>query len=157
MSSDSSYANFLDQANQDTGTDKAKAQSGKGKGGVKLKSVDTEVPATLQKIDAVYVSEADEEFEGVALTWDGEGELDGDSFAELVGHTDSVESLSTKDFDPKGQYKDVISKVEKEVEGKVKVFRIETDRARVEYYIVGIQSANGKKKVVGVKARAVES
>ena len=80
-----------------------------------------------------------------------------DSFAELVGHTDSVESLSTKDFDPKGQYKDVISKVEKEVEGKVKVFRIETDRARVEYYIVGIQSANGKKKVVGVKARAVES
>ena len=76
MSSDSSYANFLDQANQDTGADKAKAQSGK-KGGAKLKSVNTEVPAALQKIDAVYVSEADEEFEGVALVWEGEGELDG--------------------------------------------------------------------------------
>ena len=90
MSSDSSYANFLDQANQDTGTDKAKAQSGKGKGGVKLKSVDTEVPATLQKIDAVYVSEADEEFEGVALTWDGEGELDGGKFTLLSSRRDVV-------------------------------------------------------------------
>ena len=66
-----------------------------------------------------------------------------------------MESLSTKEFDPKGQYKDVISKVEKEVDGHVKVFRIETDHARVEYYVVGVKDSQGK--VVGVKAKAVES
>lgn len=80
-----------------------------------------------------------------------------DSFAKLVGHTSSVEALSVKDFDPRGEYKDVISAVEKETGGKVKVFRIETDRARVEYYVVGLQDEGGKKKVVGVKAMAVES
>lgn len=74
-----------------------------------------------------------------------------------MGHTSSVETLSTKDFDPRGEYKDVVSVVEKETDGKVKVFRIETDRARVEYYVVGVQEASGRKKVVGVKARAVES
>ena len=76
MSSDSAYASFLDQANQDTGADKVKAKSQSGKNKAQLKTVDTEVPSALQKIDAVYVSEADEEFEGVALKWDGSGDLD---------------------------------------------------------------------------------
>ena len=71
----------------------------------------------------------------------------------MVGHTSSVEELSTKKFDPRGEYKSVISTVEKEVDGEVKVFRIETDRARVEYYVVGVKG----KKVLGVKASAVES
>ena len=47
--------------------------------------------------------------------------------------------------------------MEQETDGKVKVFRIETDRSRVAYYIVGIQEKSGKKQVVGVKANAVES
>lgn len=78
MSSDASYGNFLEQANQDTGADKAKTQAkGKGGGNVQLKTVDTEVPKALQGVDKhYYVSEADEPFEAVALNWDGEGEID---------------------------------------------------------------------------------
>ena len=70
-----------------------------------------------------------------------------------MGHTGEVEELSTKKFDPRGDYKDVISLVEKEVDGGVKVFRIQTDRARVEYYVVGVKDG----KILGVKARAIES
>lgn len=76
-----------------------------------------------------------------------------DKFKKLVGHDSEAEELSTKDFDPKGQYKSVTSAVEKEVDGKVHVFRIETGGARAEYWIVGVQ----KSKVVGVRAKAVES
>ena len=70
-----------------------------------------------------------------------------------MGHDADVEELTTKEFDPKGQYKSVVSTVEKEVEGKVHVFRIETGGARVEYWVVGVQ----KGKVVGARAKAVES
>ena len=67
--SDDSYSAFLDQANQDTGASKASSKSKSTK--MSTKSVDTDVPASLQKMDIDYVSEADEPFEPVSLTWDG--------------------------------------------------------------------------------------
>ena len=62
--------------------------------------------------------------------------------------------MSVKEFDPKGQYKSVISAVE-EVGGgnKVQVFRLEMSGARVEYWVVVV----GDGRVLGVRAKAVES
>ena len=79
MSSDAAYNSFLDQANQDTGSGSAKAQAeGKkkgGKGGQQLRTADTAVPAALKSLDAYYESEVDEQFEGVALQWDGDKDI----------------------------------------------------------------------------------
>ena len=69
MSSDQAYSSFLDQANQDTGASKASTQSTSG--GVSTKTVDTDVPSKLQKVERYYVSEADEPFEPVSLKWSG--------------------------------------------------------------------------------------
>lgn len=67
--SDDAYSSFLDQANQDTGASKASTQS-KSKG-MSTKTVDTDVPAMLQKVEQYYTSEADEPFEPVSLKWGG--------------------------------------------------------------------------------------
>ena len=68
MASDEDYGNFLDKANQGTGSSKASAQSTSKPS---TKSVDTDIPGPLQKIEKYYTSEADEPFEPVSLKWDG--------------------------------------------------------------------------------------
>lgn len=65
--SDDAYSSFLDQANQDTGASKASTKSK----AASTKAVDTDVPATLQKVDQYYTSESDEPFEPVSLKWKG--------------------------------------------------------------------------------------
>ena len=65
--SDDAYSSFLDQANQDTGASKASTKSKSAA----TKAVDTDVPATLQKVDQYYTSESDEPFEPVSLKWSG--------------------------------------------------------------------------------------
>ena len=65
--SDEAYSSFLDQANQDTGASKASTESKSAA----TKAVDTDVPATLQKVDQYYTSESDEPFEPVSLVWSG--------------------------------------------------------------------------------------
>ncbi len=67
MASDEDYAAFLDKANQDTGAIKASTQSGTAVTQV----VNTDVPEALQKVEAYYVSDADEPFEPVSLQWKG--------------------------------------------------------------------------------------
>lgn len=70
MSSDEAYSSFLDQANQDTGASKAPAQK-TSEPKFTAKAVDTDIPATLQKVEQYYTSEADEPFEPVSLKWGG--------------------------------------------------------------------------------------
>lgn len=65
--SDDAYSSFLDQANQDTGASKTSTKSKTAA----TKAVDTDVPATLQKVDQYYTSESDEPFEPVSLKWSG--------------------------------------------------------------------------------------
>ena len=67
MASDEGYSNFLEQANQDTGTSKATSKPSS----VSTKSIDTEVPASLQRVERYYTSDADEPFEPVSLKWSG--------------------------------------------------------------------------------------
>ena len=86
----------------------------------------------------------------------GAKELDFSGFAKVVGQErERVEELQKKQFDPRGQYGNVIGAVE-EVVGKqgVKVFRVELGGARCEYWVVGMLEG---KRVVGAKVGAVES
>ena len=63
--------------------------------------------------------------------------------------------MTTKDFDPQGEYKEVMEAVERVGDGKTRIYRVKHDRTRVEYYIVGFDEEGGR--VVGLKAKAVES
>ena len=174
MSSDDTYSNFLDKANQDTRASKPSAQSKSAD----TKLVDTEVPMTLKGVEQYYTSEADEPFEPVSLKWDGKNmpsestlshvrprlrqptndcwfTRDSDEFKDLVGHCSNVSTLSLHEFDPNSDYKEVLQAVEKAGDGKARIFRLEQGRSRAEYYVVGYDQKG--KRVVGLKAKAVES
>ena len=64
--SDADYAAFLEKANQDTGG--ATTQESKQYG---TKSVNMAVPKSLERVEAIYISETDAEFEPVALAYSG--------------------------------------------------------------------------------------
>ncbi len=66
-----------------------------------------------------------------------------------------MSTISTKEFDPKGDYKEVLQAVEKAGDGKARIYRLETGKSRAEYYVVGFDEQGGK--IVGLKAKAVES
>jgi len=151
MSSDEAYGSFLDQANQDTGASKASSQSKSAS----TKAVDTEIPDDLKKIEVYYTSETDEPFEPVSLKWSGKSLPSENEFADLVGHKAKVSTLSTQEFDPDGQYKDVLKAVEGAGDGETRVFRVHHGKTRAEYYVVGLDEKGGK--VVGLKAKAVET
>jgi predicted aspartyl protease len=64
-----------------------------------------------------------------------------------------VEEVKTKGFE--SQYKSVIDAVKGAGNGEVKVFRVEIDGTRAEYWVVGVDEGEGR--VVGLKALSVES
>ena len=72
-----------------------------------------------------------------------------------MGNQSEVSTVSPGDFDPKGQYNEVLKAVENAGDGKARIYRIEKGKARVEYYIVGLDEKSGR--VVGLKAKSVES
>ncbi|KAI4142277.1 MAG: hypothetical protein L6R39_005006 [Caloplaca ligustica] len=151
MSSDDAYSSFLDQANQDTGASKVSSKSDTAT----TKAVNTEVPVGLQNVEQYYTSEADEPFEPVSLQWDGNNMPSENQFADLIGHGSEVSTLSSKEFDPRSQYKDVLQAVEKAGDGKSRIYRMSHGKTRVEYYVVGLDKDN--KRLVGLKAKAVET
>ncbi|CAL8580343.1 hypothetical protein XPA_006072 [Xanthoria parietina] len=153
MSSDDAYSSFLDQANQDTGATKSSPAAKTAT----TKAVDTEVPVELQSVEQYYTSEADEPFEPVSLQWDGDNLPSEKEFAELIGHAPEVTigRMTPKEFDPQGQYKEVLQAVGNAGDGKSEIYRVGHGKTRVEYYIVGLDKRKGR--VVGMKARAVES
>ena len=63
--------------------------------------------------------------------------------------------MTTKEFDPRDQYKEVLQAVGNAGDGKSRIFRVGHGKTRVEYYVVGLDK--GKGRVVGMKAKAVES
>jgi hypothetical protein len=65
-----------------------------------------------------------------------------------------AEELIVSEFDPRGEYRDVVKEAEGVVDGgELKVFRVERGKTRVEYYLVGLRGG----RLVGVRAEAVES
>ena len=74
MASDEDYMAFLDKANQDvSGGGQATTQSGGGRHVFKTTDQGSEVPKPIQTAvkSAVYVTDADEPFEGVSLKFSG--------------------------------------------------------------------------------------
>jgi hypothetical protein len=66
MSSDQEYANFLEKANQDTGSSSNEVKTS---GFAQTKAVDSAVPQSLKSVDTYYQSDTDEPFEPVALKY----------------------------------------------------------------------------------------
>jgi len=147
--SDADYEAFLNKANAGT-SDAVQEQSTKTYG---TKSVNTSVPKVLEGVQEYYVSDADEPFEPVALNFAGDG-LDAQQLGTLLSHSGTVTELSLSEWDPKNQYKNIVDAVKKATtDGNVKVFKVELEGTRAEYYIVGLVEG----KVVGLKALSVES
>jgi predicted aspartyl protease len=71
----------------------------------------------------------------------------------LLGGEKQVEEVKQKGFET--QYKAVLDAVKKAGSGEVKVFRVEIDGTRAEYYVVAVDGKEGR--VVGLKALSVES
>lgn len=161
MSDDASYASFLDKANQDTGILPLKS----GPKSAQALSPDTahsssNIPSALQNISATYTSDTDSSFEPVSFDYDGSELPSAQEFEKLVAKASGNngparwKELSEGEFDPRGEYVDVVKKVKGVVEREeVKVFRVGKGKTRAEYYVVGL----GGGKVVGVRAEAVES
>lgn len=64
--------------------------------------------------------------------------------------------MDVKQFDPKGQYRDVLDTVASAANGgQRKAYRVLHGKTRVEYYIVALDLDHSR--LVGVKARAVET
>ncbi|KAI9665771.1 MAG: hypothetical protein M1821_003705 [Bathelium mastoideum] len=152
MSDDVSYASFLDKANQDSSSAGTQSKSSK----YTTTSVNTSVPSSLQNVDATYVSDTDSQFEPVALSWT-QGHLpEAKELAELIGHdSGEVEDVGAKGFDPRGQYKEVLEKVEGAGNGEIRACRVGHGKTRAEYYIISLDKKG--ERVVGLKAQAVES
>ena len=158
MASDEDYAAFLDRA----AADRQPQQSTQSKVAQPVESkVNTEsLHPALQNIHQhTYISDADEAFEPVSLTRDASrtGAIDAKEVAHIAGgkvKESDVEELSISNFDPRGEYKQVVKQIEGASKGDVKVWKVERGGARLEYWILGV---SGDGHIVGARAKAVES
>ncbi|KAK3371359.1 hypothetical protein B0T24DRAFT_680446 [Lasiosphaeria ovina] len=167
MASDEDYMSFLDKANKDPSEGYAKPQEiSSAKRQFKTTDRGVEIPEPLVQAtqDAYYVSDADEPFEPVALSWDesGKGLPDEVEFAKLINHWEpteaEIEILDPVDWDTTGQYKHIIDAVRKAGAGNdVRVYRVAKDGVRAEYWVVTTEGKGKGAKLVGVKALSVES
>ncbi|KFY34888.1 hypothetical protein V495_08092 [Pseudogymnoascus sp. VKM F-4514 (FW-929)] len=162
MADDASYLSFLEKANAPLGGDNSGggAQTTK-KGGFKTVDEGAKVPGGIQKAieGVVYVTEADEGFEGVSLATGGRGMVDGESFAELINAPSGreIEILDISQWDERGEYKAIVDAIRDATDGgDVRVYRVPRDATRVEYWVVGVQEGE-EGRLVGAKALGIES
>lgn len=164
MSDDASYSSFLDKANQDT--DVSLLNSGpKSAQAPNSKSYSSSnVPSALQNVKSTYTSDTDSPFEAVSFDYDGTELPSAQEFEKLVARESkdnapaTAEELSVKDFDPRGEYDDLVKKVEELVEHrKVKVYRVGRGKTRAEYFVVGLAGGKEGGRILGVCAEAVET
>ncbi|ODM17714.1 hypothetical protein SI65_06502 [Aspergillus cristatus] len=165
MSSDDAYLSFLEKANSDLSAGQQSTQTQRTE--TQTVHANAEIPASLQSIDAFYISETDEPFEPVVLEFEGagSGEWPGSSqLSSLIAPDDdlshNITTLSASSFDPRNQYPSVFKAVRAAASGpdedvEVKVYRVEVGSSRVEYFVLGLDTEKGR--VVGLKARAVET
>lgn len=156
MADDASYNTFLTKVNQDPS---ANSSYGQSTSGAKSKFDPTTpqtstVPPALQNLDATYTSDADEPFESIVLDYAGHELPDATQFARCVMKDENkVEVLEEGDFDLQGDYTEILAKVREAGNGEARCFRVGVSKTRAEYYVVSV----GERKLVGVRARAVES
>ncbi|KAI9738436.1 MAG: hypothetical protein M1818_005333 [Claussenomyces sp. TS43310] len=162
MASDEDYMSFLDQANRDPAAETGPTTSSSAKPQFKATDAGAEIPRELKvptdKEEWIYVSDADEPFVAVSLKLHGAKLPDEETFAKLIEHPEAsaadVAILDVADWDPRGQYKDVVDATRRACKGgDVRVYKVARGRVEVEYWVVGVEGG----RLVGVKALAVES
>ncbi|KAI5852428.1 hypothetical protein DFP73DRAFT_532689 [Morchella snyderi] len=158
MSSDADYAAFLKKSQKDY-SQSYEEDSSKQAATTTASTAQSEVhPAVRALGERFYVSDADEPFEGVSFAWDKGTLPTEDEFGDLIGVQSGreIKQLEPNKWDAHGEYQDVIEAVTKASSGSVvKVYRVEGAGSRVEYFVVGVDSGEGK--VVGVKVLSIES
>ncbi|KAK5660991.1 hypothetical protein OQA88_12368 [Cercophora sp. LCS_1] len=165
MASDEDYMAFLNKANQDPSEGYTKTKATAAGGPFKTTDAGEEIPKCLTKVakgDTFYVSDADEPFVGVALRFGGGGLPDEEEFAKMIGHPApqdaEIEILDPVDWDRNGSYQEVIDAVTEAGKGNdVRVYRVNREGARAEYWVVTREGEGKESRLVGVKALAVES
>jgi hypothetical protein len=164
MSDDASYSSFLDQANQDTGLSPLNSGPQSAPAPKPESSSSSDVPSVLQNVRATYTSDTDSPFEAVSFDYDGTELPSAQEFEKLVARESKdsgparAEELSVKDFDPRGEYDDLVKTVEGLVEHrKVKVYRVGRGKTRAEYFVVGLAGGKEGGRILGVRAEAVET
>lgn len=164
MSDDASYMSFLNRANADPKAGQGSTMSESESTSQRQSNIDPTssdaLPASLKSLpDVTYTSDTDSPFEPVLFNYSGSGLPSSKEFKQVLSHAHKkigeVEELSIQDFDPRGEYKDIIQKVEQAGKGNKtpKVFRVETSSTRAEYYVLTV----GDRMLIGVVAKAVES
>jgi predicted aspartyl protease len=76
-----------------------------------------------------------------------------DDLKSLLGGEKQVKEVELKKFE--AEYKAVVDAVKQAGKGEVKVFKVEIDGTRAEYYVVAVDGEEGR--LVGLKALSVES
>lgn len=162
MSSDEAYASFLDKANQPLGSAKNTTTSTCSTSKSHSTSQSGDIPASLKSLNATFTSESDEPFEPftIPISSSSSAVPDASEFAKLIEEEGkAVEELSMEEFDPKGEYGEVVGKVKEAAsggKGEVKFFRVEgKSRTRVVYHVVGLDKEGGR--LIGVRAVSVET
>ncbi|KAG9242897.1 hypothetical protein BJ878DRAFT_535588 [Calycina marina] len=165
MATDEDYMSFLTKANADPDEPTSSSAPKRIQKPTKqvFKAVDdgAVIPTRLKLVakDAFYVSDADEPFEPVSLSFKSSTSLpDKITFAKLIRHSSpeeaEVEILDAGEWDAQGQYKDVVEAVRESVKGgDVRVYRVRTEGARAEYWVLGMEGG----RMLGVRCLAIES
>lgn len=163
MADDSSYMSFLNKANEPLSS--AQQTSPTSQAGSKFDPTSTESASAAPKPigdllaskEPHYTSETDAPFEPFVTTHSGGEFPSAADFSKSLGIDQSgkVDKLTTQDFDPRAQYKEVIDAVKAAGDGQVKVYRLEVSSTRAVYFIVTL--ADDGTKLVGLKAESVES
>ncbi|EXJ83192.1 hypothetical protein A1O1_06811 [Capronia coronata CBS 617.96] len=171
MADDASYAAFLEKANADPKAgysnstsheeSESTSQARTKYDPTSSKSQLEALPASLKSLpDVTYTSDTDAPFEPIALNYAGSALPSVPEFEKCLGAKGKtvrgVEELTPDEFDPRGEYKEIIQRVAQAAKIKdvgVKVFRVEITRTRVEYYVLTV----GESMLVGVVVKAVES
>ena len=73
----------------------------------------------------------------------------------MIDHKADVSTMTPDEFDPRGNYKEVLDAVRQAGGGEMRIFRVDHGKTRAEYYIVSVDAKGSK--IVGLKAKAVES
>ncbi|KAJ9603069.1 hypothetical protein H2200_012364 [Cladophialophora chaetospira] len=167
MSDDASYMSFLNKANDDPKSGQGSTMIESNSTSQRRSSMDPTsssdaLPASLQSLpDVTFTSDTDSPFEPVLFNYSGDGLPSSKEFKTILSHAHKgrggaageVEDLSLNDFDPRGEYKEIIQRVEQAGKKGVKIFRVQASSTKAEYYILTV----GERNLVGVMTKAVES
>ena len=156
MSSDADYEAFLNKAQ----SDRENAPTSSDSSNLHVAELQTEdVPNELHALHStskgtrVYTSDADEPFIPVSLKYEEDHDVDLKSFEKVTG-TKGAKEIKVKEWDPKGEYADVIKKVEEATKAKhVSLFEVDGKGSRVWFWIVAKEK--GGKRLLGYRVLSV--